>query len=245
MGIKVYLSIAVIVLMLITSAGIFGYLSNAYQGATLDFETQSTKLNVYQDQVEQLQIDKQFLVDEMTAEINAMPDNYATAKRKARAAFMEKINPLSDRIYELTTMVSNLKIGLVSSGVDVGPVIFIARSFETSVDTVVKFFILILIFVFDPLAVMLVVATNMVLLDHAQKLFAELPKDKKSWWDKFKHKKKESMYGPDDIVTIPNPEKVKESQGQIDNYLKKDDPVKKKKENLTSDEFRNKVGIKP
>ena len=34
---KVYMTIATIVLIFITSAGIFGYLSNAYQGATLEF----------------------------------------------------------------------------------------------------------------------------------------------------------------------------------------------------------------
>ena len=39
---KVYMTIATIVLVFITSAGIFGYLSNAYQGATLEFEKQST-----------------------------------------------------------------------------------------------------------------------------------------------------------------------------------------------------------
>ena len=41
---KTYLSIGVVVLVLITSAGIFGYLSNAYQGATINFEKQSTAL---------------------------------------------------------------------------------------------------------------------------------------------------------------------------------------------------------
>ena len=41
---KTYLGIGVAVLVLITSAGIFGYLSNAYQGATVNFEKQTTTL---------------------------------------------------------------------------------------------------------------------------------------------------------------------------------------------------------
>ena len=41
---KTYLMTAVITLVLITSAGIFGYLSNAYQGATVTFEKQSNQL---------------------------------------------------------------------------------------------------------------------------------------------------------------------------------------------------------
>ena len=41
---KIYMTIATITLVLITSAGIFGFLSNAYQGATVQFEKESTTL---------------------------------------------------------------------------------------------------------------------------------------------------------------------------------------------------------
>ena len=54
---------------------------------------------------------------------------------------------------------------LVETGVDVGPVIYLARTFQTDIDTVVKFFIFVLIFVFDPMAVMFVISYN-VALDH-------------------------------------------------------------------------------
>ena len=60
---------------------------------------------------------------------------------------------------------ADLEIQLVSTGVDVGPAIYLARTFGTDIDTVVKFFIFILIFVFDPLAVMLVIAYNQALLE--------------------------------------------------------------------------------
>ena len=53
---------AVITLVLITSAGIFGYLSNAYQGATIGFEKQSTKLLALEERLEQLEEDKVFLI---------------------------------------------------------------------------------------------------------------------------------------------------------------------------------------
>ena len=58
---------------------------------------------------------------------------------------------------------------MVETGVDVGPAVYLARTFNTDIDTVVKFFIFILIFVFDPLAVMLVVAYNQVLLENRPK----------------------------------------------------------------------------
>ena len=51
----------VITLVLITSAGIFGYLSNAYQGATVTFEKQSNALIANEDRLDQLLEDKEFL----------------------------------------------------------------------------------------------------------------------------------------------------------------------------------------
>ena len=51
---RTYLMTAVITLVLITSAGIFGYLSNAYQGATVTFEKQSNQLIAYEDRLDQL-----------------------------------------------------------------------------------------------------------------------------------------------------------------------------------------------
>ena len=41
---RIYMTVGVITLVMITSAGIFGFLSNAYQGATIQFEKQSTTL---------------------------------------------------------------------------------------------------------------------------------------------------------------------------------------------------------
>ena len=65
---------------------------------------------------------------------------------------------------DLKGEIGELKIALVETGVDVGPAIYLARTFDTDVDSVVKFFIFILIFVFDPLAVMLVIAFNQAII---------------------------------------------------------------------------------
>ena len=61
---------------------------------------------------------------------------------------------------DLKGEIGELKTALVETGVDVGPVIYLARTFQTDIDTVVKFFIFILIFVFDPMAVMFVISYN-------------------------------------------------------------------------------------
>ena len=166
---KVYMTIATLVLIFITSAGIFGYLSNAYQGATLEFEKQSTELLTIEERIEQLDEDKVFLKEELEQAISELPDNYITAKRNLREEYNPQITQINQELLEYKTRRADLEIELVSTGVDVGPAIYLARTFGTDIDTVVKFFIFILIFVFDPLAVMLVIAYNQALLQNKPK----------------------------------------------------------------------------
>ena len=162
---KVYMTIATLVLIFITSAGIFGYLSNAYQGATLEFEKQSTELMAVEERIEQLEEDKIFLKEELSVAISELPDNYITAKRNLREQYNPQIVRVNEEILDYKKTRADLEIQLVSTGVDVGPAIYLARTFGTDIDTVVKFFIFILIFVFDPLAVMLVIAYNQALIE--------------------------------------------------------------------------------
>jgi len=166
---KVYMATATVVLVLITSAGIFGYLSNAYQGATIEFEKQTTALSFKEEQIEQLEEDKVFLKDELEQSVASLPDNYITAKRKLREDYNPQILGINSNLLDLKQEVGELKTQLVETGVDVGPAIYLARAFNTDIDTVVKFFIFILIFVFDPLAVMLIVAYNQILLENQPK----------------------------------------------------------------------------
>lgn len=186
---KTYLMTAVVTLVLITSAGIFGYLSNAYQGATVTFEKQSNLLLSNEDRLEQLLEDKEFLKEELEVQVNDLPENYITAKRKLREEYNPRIQSVNDEILRVKGVIGDLKVELVETGVDVGPAIYLARTFDTDVDSVVKFFIFILIFVFDPLAVMLVVAFNQALLlreengeDFANRKATEPRSATKSWW---------------------------------------------------------------
>ena len=160
---KTYMIVGVVTLVLITSMGIFGFLSNAYQGATVVFEKESTKLIYKEDRLDQLKSDKAFLLEELEAQVASLPDNYITAKRKLRADYNPKIQEINTQMLDLKGEIGDLKTALVETGVDVGPAIYLARIFDTEIDTIVKFFIFMLIFVFDPLAVVLVIAFNQTL----------------------------------------------------------------------------------
>ena len=162
---KYYMTVGVVILVLITSAGIFGFLSNAYQGATIEFEKQSTVLLYKEDRLSQLQEDKTYLKEELELAISELPDNYITAKRQLRADYNPKVLEINDDILGVKSEIGDLKTALIETGVDVGPAIYLARIFETDIDTVVKFFIFILIFVFDPMAVALVIAYNIAVVN--------------------------------------------------------------------------------
>ena len=163
---RIYMTIGVVTLVLITSAGIFGFLSDAYQGATIDFEKQSASLMYEEDRLEQLLDDKSYLKDELEQSIAILPDNYPTAKRQLREEYNPRVLDINDQILDIKQKIGNLKVTMVQTGVDVGPAIYLARAFGTDIDTVVKFFIFILIFVFDPLSVSLVVAYNVAISDN-------------------------------------------------------------------------------
>ena len=157
---KIYMTVGVVTLVIITSAGIFGFLSNAYQGATIEFEKQTATLFYKEDRLAQLEEDKIYLKDELEQSVNALPDNFPTAKRQLREEYNPKVLELNDQILDVKQNISDLKVELVETGVDVGPAIYLARAFGSDVDTVTKFFIFILIFVFDPMAVSLILAYN-------------------------------------------------------------------------------------
>lgn len=190
---KTYMTIATIILILITSAGIFGFLSNAYQGATVSFEKETTALLYKEDRLEQLKQDKVFLKEELDAAVSELPDNYRTAKRKLREEYQPKINKINDDIINLKSEVGDLKVQIIETGVEVGPAIYLAKVFDTDVDTVVKFFIFVLIFVFDPMAVIFVISYNVTLLDQKKSpkvsSNSDIPK-KKKWWEVYGEKNK-------------------------------------------------------
>ena len=198
---------AVGILIVITSAGIFGFLSNAYQGATVTFEKESTALIYKEDRLEQLQEDKVFLKEELEAAVAELPDNYRTAKRKLREEYQPQINQINKEMIQLKGEIGDLKIALVETGVEVGPAIYIARTFDTDVDTVVKFFILVLIFVFDPMAVIFVISYNVTLLERSSELPKQakvVRKSKRKWWEVYGEKKDDLE---EEVKTIIDKEK--------------------------------------
>ena len=189
-GLKIYLTTAVITLMVITSAGIYGFLSNAYQKTANELEIHEGEINVlvtkkdaFQasiDENKRLITDKVNEKDETSNRLNKRIDNIDFTKgnqsRRADIATAEgnkRLNTISseidvlnaknsvllDSVNKYNVKVLELKSGSKIAG-EVGPLKYISELTGTPMANVVNYLILLLIFVFDPLAIALVLATN-------------------------------------------------------------------------------------
>ena len=218
---KIYMTVGVVTLVGITSAGIFGYLSNAYQGATIQFEKQSTTLLYKEDRLVQLEEDKIYLKQELEQSLSSLPDNYITAKRKLREDYNPKVLVVNDEILKIKQEIGDLKVALIETGVDVGPAIYLARTFDTDVDTVVKFFIFILIFVFDPMALAMVLAWNTAVGRRSFEVYQEGDKVEKI----FKEYKEKEV-----VVEKPKTQQTTWRAEKVEEPKKVEQPVKRKQE---------------
>jgi hypothetical protein len=188
---KIYLTISVVVLMLITSAGIYGFLSNAYQKTANKLEIHEGEISVFEGKKTLFQNnidDNEKVIDQKNKRVDQLSELRNTQETRLDAAtnnrnrsgartdiqnsnteiqklsdevdgLNQKNSALNDSINKYNTMVLELKAGSEVAA-EVGPLKYISELTGTPMAKVVNFLILLLIFVFDPLAVALVLMTN-------------------------------------------------------------------------------------
>ena len=176
---KWYLATSVATLMLITSAGIFGYLSNAFQQQNLELQKVERDIAVYQTQITKNDAEiaryttqlnnQQNIRNSQESNLSKQIDNNRSTSRVSqmiRSADKE-IASVSNRIDELTIQnnvaldsINAIKNNNIELEREVGGFRFVAEAFNVPLNDVVKFFILIIVLVFDPLAVALIIAFN-------------------------------------------------------------------------------------
>lgn len=176
---KTYMTIALLVLMLITSAGIFGYLSESYQKTKGNYSLVEKEINILQSKKAFFEQRKQRLLQDKEIELKTKISNQTradslTSRRQSITTTRKDIKDSENRIIELEKNISSIEdsIGYYDLKVvelegknikgELGPLKYIADAFGTDMDTTVKWFIILLIFVFDPLAISLIVAANMI-----------------------------------------------------------------------------------
>ena len=196
---KIYMSIALVTLSLITSLGIYGLLSTGFQGNI-------AKLEINEKQVKNIEVKKkrfEEVKDELTKEKNTLDgditklrdgvSNNTTTQsvdRKTgqvitrandgnRKLFESQLSQaqvrrdtIAKRIDNMNDSITNLDIEILNmeskeiSGSELGALKYVSELLDWDIKRTANLFILILIFVFDPLAITLVIATNQAFKKH-------------------------------------------------------------------------------
>lgn len=185
---RIYLIAAVLVLMGITSLGIFGWLSSAYQSSSLKYDINQQQLSVMESQKDQLQVQVNISKERIDNLIANRKEQEATNQsivksqailrnpsqlrqiQQQDAEFINKTdmeinnekvrytNYLND-VFEYDKKINDAKMDSIKSK-DVITFKFVADAFGVNLTKAVKWFIVSIISVFDPLAVSLILAYN-------------------------------------------------------------------------------------
>lgn len=154
-----FLVMSIVVLMLLTSVGIFGYLSSGYQTDTLSFKQNEQQTILLEKEEKELQTRKQ-QIDKQIAEL---PANFVKGRKQLIDSFQSETGRINKRLPEISVEVQKLKTEQIKAEAHVGPIIYIAKVFDMPTDNATKWLIFLLIFVFDPLAVTLTICVNIAL----------------------------------------------------------------------------------
>jgi len=181
---RTYLVTASVVLVLITSMGIYGFLSAAYQStankegiATQQINALETKKKLYEQTRDNIIEEKQSLanlkgtlskgsVTQFTDKKGNLiiKSNNANVKQielanKTEEKLTTKLDAINDSIFVLENKILETKI-FSDSKSELGPLKYLSNLLGVTMDRIVNWLLLIIIFVFDPLAISLIVAAN-------------------------------------------------------------------------------------
>ena len=174
--IKMYLTFAVIVLIFITSMGIFGFLSKAHLDQVKPTSSNNIKIELLDKQINQ----QQLIIDRAEGQLTLLDKalevyidkEYVSRGLKERKKQEEErtllntaITDASNKIGELTLQKSELALEQDKIEAEIGPIKYIAEliygeNAKDYFDKAVRWVIIVLIFVFDPLEVLLLIAAN-------------------------------------------------------------------------------------
>jgi hypothetical protein len=188
---KIYLMSSAVILMVLTSVGVYGYLTNSYQETAKEiYETQNKialidkKKEIFLEQKSQIDtLVKQkgqriSSYDQLRLSQENSLNNQLTQKKGTKGlqkniqsvdnstqTLNKEISELNQRSIGLSDSVAKLeqeKLVLENSTFtsEIGPLLYLSRLTGAPMDIIVNWFILVLVSVFDPLAVSLVIAAN-------------------------------------------------------------------------------------
>jgi hypothetical protein len=179
---KTYFSIALVTLMLLTSMGIFGFLSKAHLDQAVPTGDAVAKLEIIDEKIktqrENLDASRQAIaqLDKQVNETLSRSTNTGGAERSVqirrnqqaeRGRLLKEIGAAQTEISKLQEERTPLASEVRKVEAEIGPIKYIAELIygdeakdSTVIEKAIRFVILMIVFVFDPLAVLLLVAAN-------------------------------------------------------------------------------------
>ena len=180
-SIKYYLTSAVVILVFITSVGIFGFLSKAHLDQVVPESNNKLQVQILDEQIEQrqktinrsqLQLEK---MDELIINQSEETSLFSSSSQRAIAErnnqkeerlLLEKtIDESLNKINELSDKRAGIRTEQLKLEADLGPIKYVAEFIYgdeavNHFDKAVRIIIIILIFVFDPVAVLMLISAN-------------------------------------------------------------------------------------
>lgn len=177
---KSYLIAAIIILMAITSVGIFGYLSAAYQADSMDLVKIEQTIQLKQ---EDLNYKKQQL-DRIQKDIDRTPASYVTKRMELQERYKPELQQLEADIEKINKEIYDNKNKLIHTQAHIGPIIYIAKTFDKSPDDAILYIVILIMLVFDPLAIGLTICANKISMKNRELLSKENDSPQKKEVDK-------------------------------------------------------------
>jgi preprotein translocase subunit SecF len=153
---KFYMSAAVGILMLITSMGIFGYLSFAFQSTSAELKNTMTRIEYIESEGKKVQSE----LDRLQKTIDEVPENRVSRRLDLQKELEPRFQALQRQSIEVQMKMRTESLKKLSYQMEIGPIIFVAEMFGANTDKVATWLIILFVIVFDPLAVCLVLATS-------------------------------------------------------------------------------------
>ena len=203
---KTYLFTAIIVLVFITSMGIFGFLSKAHLDQVKPTAGNELSITVIDKQIKQ----QNLIIERAETALNQLDKSIAIyfendmaskglrerKKQKAeRDLLRQTIDEATAKIVNLNNSRSQVELEQIKIEAEVGPLKYVAEliygdNAKDHFDSAVRIVILVLIFVFDPLAVLLLIAANISLRQWRMKRNLTKAKDEERLKNKLKRLEK-------------------------------------------------------
>jgi cell division protein FtsB len=148
------------VLMIITSVGIFGFLSQGYQKTSEEHRVLLLELDTLQGEYKE----KKAREREINQQIEQLPNEAVLGRIRLSREFGDELEQIRDRVTVVEPRIQDLKLKALEYESHIGPISYVAKMLGMPQDDVVFYAILMLVFVSDPLAITLTIATNMLLI---------------------------------------------------------------------------------